>query len=246
MAAPLVIGGTGGSGTRLIAQLCINAGYHLGEHLNGSLDALDFYDFYDRWLTSYLSNTLDTAQQQALRTELLAIIDTMYAAVPAEQHQRWGWKTPRSLLLLPLLDQCVKELRFIHVIRDGRDMAYSSNQNQLRKHGAGLLNASQHKQPEPIQSISFWNIANLHAARYGQTAMPDRYIWLRYEDVAANDSNTMNRLAAFLILQPEQYSKLHGYAHSPATTGRWTQYPAEERHLLTAAGSEGLRFFGYL
>ena len=26
-------------------------------------------------------------------------------------------------------------LRFLHVVRDGRDMALSENQNQLRKHG---------------------------------------------------------------------------------------------------------------
>ena len=43
----------------------------------------------------------------------------------------WGWKHPHSLLLLPLLVDAWPRLRFVHVVRDGRDMAFSANRNQL-------------------------------------------------------------------------------------------------------------------
>jgi hypothetical protein len=217
----------------------------LGERLNDSLDALNFYDFYDRWLTPWLSGSLDLTQQQALHSELLTLIDDLYAEAPPECRQRWGWKTPRSLLLLPLLDHCLEGLRFIHVVRDGRDMAYSDNQNQLRKHGPALLNASQMTQSEPLQSLIFWRIANLRAAQYGTSHLRERYLWLRYEDVITDQPATLNTLADFLGLDAQQRTQLHGHARPALTVGRWRQQPDAERHLLTATGTEGLRFFGY-
>ena len=55
-----------------------------------------------------------------------------------EPGRPWGWKEPRSIYLLPFFHQQLPALRFLHVVRDGRDMALSANQNQLRKHGNGL------------------------------------------------------------------------------------------------------------
>ena len=244
-APPLVIGGTGGSGTRLIAQLCLSAGYHLGTRLNGALDALNFYDFYDRWLTPWLSDSLDAEQRQTLHRELRVLIDELYAELPEDRRPRWGWKTPRSLLLLPLLDRCIAGLRFIHVVRDGRDMAYSSNQNQLRKHGSALLNESQRTQPAPLQALAFWQTSNLRAADYGTSRMPGRYLWLRYEEVVTEDPATLNVLADFLDLGAQPRALLYGHARPALTIGRWRQQPDAERQLLTATGTEGLRFFGY-
>ena len=42
MTAPVAIGGVGGSGTRLVAQLLSGAGIHMGDDLNGSSDTLWF------------------------------------------------------------------------------------------------------------------------------------------------------------------------------------------------------------
>src|SRR2546430_11941818 len=48
--APLVIGATGGSGTRVIARIAKLAGYNLGAKLNSGEGALEFYSFYDPWI----------------------------------------------------------------------------------------------------------------------------------------------------------------------------------------------------
>ncbi|BCW93430.1 MAG: hypothetical protein KatS3mg007_1324 [Thermoanaerobaculum sp.] len=58
------------------------------------------------------------------------------------RYSAWGWKEPRSIYLLPFWNELMPSLRFIHVIRDGRDMAFSANQNQLRKHGKCILGES--------------------------------------------------------------------------------------------------------
>jgi hypothetical protein len=52
--APVVIGGTGGSGTRLIARLLREMGVALGERVNESEDALAFIPVYDRYVNPYL------------------------------------------------------------------------------------------------------------------------------------------------------------------------------------------------
>ena len=45
---PIVIGGVGGSGTRLIAQILKELGYHLGNYLNLSEDNLWFTLLFKR------------------------------------------------------------------------------------------------------------------------------------------------------------------------------------------------------
>lgn len=243
---PLVIGGTGGSGTRLIALLCQIAGYHLGERHNDALDAIDFLPLHERWLNPYLSGLLDDSQLEQMRAELLDQVASLHADVPPEQQRTWGWKAPRSLLLMPMLESSIPGLRFIHVLRDGRDMAYSNNQNQLRKHGPALLSKQQLNKAEWLQSMAFWQRANLRAAHHGQNFMAGRYLRVRYEDVLSNDTETMANLANFLGVDPAQANAMQGHARPTTTVGRWLQRPAAEQSALLATGDEGLRYFGYL
>src|SRR6266403_2346284 len=53
--APLVIGATGGSGTRVIARIAKLAGYNLGANLNSAEDSLAFYSFHETWINPFVS-----------------------------------------------------------------------------------------------------------------------------------------------------------------------------------------------
>ncbi|WP_198005607.1 sulfotransferase [Thioalkalivibrio thiocyanodenitrificans] len=243
---PLVIAGTGGSGTRLVALMCQHAGYHLGSRLNQTLDAIDFYDFHERWLTDYLAGTLSHSREEAMRRELLDVVATFHDDLPAGHHGPWGWKAPRSMLLLPLLDNAIAGLRFLHVVRDGRDMAYSANQNQLQKHGLALLDDEQRLLPQWQQSLAFWQAANLRTADYGEQRMGDRYLRLRYEDLLSENTRTLEMLADFLAIPSGHGGALLGHSRMHPGVGRWRQRPAEEQRLLQALGAEGLGRFGYM
>ena len=48
--SPLIIGATGGSGTRVVARIVQRAGYDLGTYLNEANDALALRPFHDRWI----------------------------------------------------------------------------------------------------------------------------------------------------------------------------------------------------
>ena len=150
-----MIGATGGSGTRVLAAIVQRAGMFVGSDLNRSLDALDFAAFFDRWVGRELT--------PGAAAELRALV--------ARQHEEaggrpWGWKEPRSVYLLPFLAAELPGLRFLHVVRDGRDMALSENQVQLRKHGDAVLGASD--EPEALRSIALWREINLRAADFGE------------------------------------------------------------------------------
>jgi hypothetical protein len=54
---PIVIGGSGGSGTRAAARLLAATGVRMGEHLNSSADALAFVDTLDSLINAILRNT---------------------------------------------------------------------------------------------------------------------------------------------------------------------------------------------
>jgi len=47
---------------------------------------------------------------------------------------QYGWKAPISMVLLPLLQQIFGPIKFLHVVRDGRDVALSDNQSPQEKY----------------------------------------------------------------------------------------------------------------
>ena len=68
--------------------------------------------------------------------------------------QRWGWKEPNTHIILAQLLEFFPELKYIHIIRNGLDMAYSSNQNQPKLWGNEYLNKPY--EVGPAFSLSYW------------------------------------------------------------------------------------------
>src|SRR5207245_371173 len=127
--APLVIGATGGSGTRVVARIAKLAGYNLGTKLNSAEDSLAFYSFHETWINPFVSarrrgQALTPWQSARMKEDFHAALANH---IPEEERRgtRWGWKTAGSIYLLPFLHVQFAQLKFIHVMLDGRDMALS-------------------------------------------------------------------------------------------------------------------------
>ena len=135
---PSIMGATGGSGTRVVARIARRAGLFIGTNLNPAEDSLDIAEYYDRWINPYLWHApgLGPDVQPEMRAELGPLLERHRA--PAEGG-RWGWKEPRSIFLVSFLARSLPGLRLVHVVRDGRDVAFSKNQNQPRKHADAFL-----------------------------------------------------------------------------------------------------------
>jgi hypothetical protein len=57
----------------------------------------------------------------------------------SDANAAWGWKNSGSVHLLRFLHDEFPSVRFLHLVRDRRDMAYSPNQYQVRHYGNVLL-----------------------------------------------------------------------------------------------------------
>lgn len=250
-APPIVVGGTGGSGTRVVQTILTRAGVFMGLRLNFAGDAMDFEPFLDETINLVLVETrsLDYCLAdlpQTLRAEAMRGF-----ARAAERFRRdrpigmpWGWKNGRSMYLLPLIHARFPGMRFVHVLRDGRDMGFSENQNQLRKHYRSLFG-------EPADEASaeaamrLWAEANLAVARWGERTLGNRYSRIRFEDLCAQPAESSAALAEGLGLPITLGDLLASSVVPPSTIGRWRQAAAGAPLALPPAAEEAIAVFGY-
>jgi hypothetical protein len=120
-----------------------------------------------------------------------AIIDSAYRAY-ARLHgkRRWGDKTPRYVENIPLLARLWPAARFIHLIRDGRNVALSYADVPFG--------------PKTVaRAARLWaNRVSLGIA-HGRALGPGRYLEIRYEDLVADASARIKALCGFLDLEFE-------------------------------------------
>ena len=105
----------------------------------------------------------------------------------AERHgkPRWGDKTPTYVFTMREIEDLLPEARFIHVVRDGRDVVVS-----LRRVWFG---------PKDIDEIAEWWASRVVAARR-QGEQLHCYMELRYEDLVQEPAAVLEHVCEFLEL----------------------------------------------
>lgn len=231
------IGGVGGSGTRLVAELLAQLGYDPGKPLNAERDNLaftllfkrldmleagdaDFADCLQVFLAGSFGEAapvnyrtiIEQAQQahppvwsqpvvEYLMTACLAASDTQAATT---DRKPIGWKEPNTHLFIARLYQHLPGLRYIHVIRNGLDMAYSTNQRQALLWGRHLLGYGCDT-PDPVYLLKYWCEANKRMAYFRDTWADTRPIfWLDYDALVSDPQPVLTALLDFLAITPSQ------------------------------------------
>lgn len=98
---------------------------------------------------------------------------------------RWGDKTPGYVQRMTLIQQLLPEARFVHLIRDGRDVALSVQSLWFG--------------PATLHDASGWWVERITQAR-AQAASVPAYLEIRYEDLVLEPERTLRDVAAFLDL----------------------------------------------
>ena len=111
----------------------------------------------------------------------------------------YGFKAPECMLLVPLLQRLFGEWRYLHLVRDGRDVAASAGFRSL--HIRKFYEHAVHTEPEHSaqfesgEEVAMWSDWNTELVRWlhghNATARPD-FMVLRLEDFW--DSNSRSRV----------------------------------------------------
>lgn len=151
---------------------------------------------------------------EAVREELEAIpaptvpqaIESAYRAYARRmKKRRWGDKTAGYTRYVPLLARLFPDARFVHLIRDGRDVALS----QL---------ALKHLHSGTASAAYVWSRTVRRTRRSGRTLGDARYTELLYEDLLDDPEGELRRLCVFLDLpfEPAMLEHdVHALEHLP-------------------------------
>jgi hypothetical protein len=244
---PVFIGGTGGSGTRVVASLAAHAGYFIGTNLHRSLDSLDMDGFCDAWLHRHLAaagSILSLKKQAAMDRDLERALIWHRSAIPAADAP-WALKHPRTVLMLPYLHARHPAMKFIHVIRDGRDMAFSHNTRQSDLYGDLVVPHADVGQSSAEKSMRFWAHSNLQANRFAETTLANRYLRIRLEDLCADPETEIRGLFNWLGAGDERAQAARAFVKSPLSIGRWRTESDSLVERITTIGAKALDAFGY-
>lgn len=178
--------------------------------------------------------------------QFAAAIAAAYSAFARSQGKtRWGDKTPEYVSHIPLLATLFPEARFVHMIRDPRDVALSTlDLNRLHRHAA--------------TSAFLW-ARKIRSAREAEKWLGSgRYHEVRYEALVSDPRNELQRLADFLALPfdermldhdprsieriPPRMRHMHSRLALPPTTGlrdwRTQMRPTDLVEVEAIAGAE--------
>jgi hypothetical protein len=207
---------------------------------------------HERFLAWRLDPTVVRERLVGTAPDFAEAVRRVYALY-AEAHgkTRYGDKTPPFLMHLPMLAQEFPEARFVHLVRDGRDVVLSLREQRFAP--SSFAGAAE-----------YWAGRVSRARQAGERLGPDRYREVRYEDLVSDPERELRRLCEFLDLdfRPEMLAyrqedlaripltermKASGAARPPGPSGRdWrSQMTPRQLAVVEAVAGEELEAFGY-
>lgn len=246
---PVIIGGIGGSGTRLISDLCTDLGIYMGADLNESSDTMYFVDFYDKWINKWYEFRNRPFSISSMRDDFRNSFDKY---LMERNSDRIGWKNPRSIHLLDFFHGLFPKMKFIHVVRDGRDVAFSKTQIQVERHGYAILGETAVKVNKAVASALVWNTCNRWAREYCEMNLVKSYLIIKYEDICKDARNEFERVSKFVgVRARKNVIEAHAcgvedFLQKKSTIGRYQSEDPYTLSIIQAEIGDGLREYGYI
>ncbi len=231
---------------------------YLGKNnFNNFIKDLLFHQYYTQWPESHKLQTREFQQYRGTNiTNIFKVIFQKYAS--KNNKEIWGDKTPKYVNFIILLSELFPKAKFIHLVRDGRDVALSFS---VRKRSWGPRNI--------WQSAHYWRIQTTLGiiSRYwfNSNGLTDRYYEIKYESLINNTKVTLKGICDFIgtefdecMLDYYKFTKqkithviqpIHGrLMEKPDKTriGRWKKHMTEkEVNQFERIAGNLLHYFGY-
>jgi len=181
----VAIGALGGSGTRAVAKVFLEMGVFMGDKLNISKDNLLFTILFKnpiwyrtsskedkelrlRIFQKYMegcelnlseSNELDKAISTNPTFKKRLNFNLKQTGYINEKTNIWGWKEPNTQIFVSEILNFFPQLKYIHILRHGIDMAFSNNNQQLNNWGwkYGIeLSGNEDKNQIATKQLEYW------------------------------------------------------------------------------------------
>jgi hypothetical protein len=137
-----------------------------------------------QWIQSW-NLSLDPAAFARDRSYAQVVRRIFEAWAQKENKPRWGDKTPQYVTEMPVLLKLFPGCKFIHVIRDGRDVALSWL--ALNFGPTNIFTAARR-----------WQYFVSTAQRVGRSLSAGTYLEIRYEQLLAQPREVMNNICSFI------------------------------------------------
>jgi hypothetical protein len=274
--SPIVIGGVGGSGTRVVAEVAKKAGVNIGRDINKSNDNLMFTVLFLRpdWYNKarkrdvrtgveiirkkILSKSMSCLTINEIMFMLKAIKDTsirrkrplfalkrmkewhMYNQ-GQDKNKIWGWKEPNSMMYAKVILECYDNAKYIHVVRNGLDMAYSSNKRQLKNWGK-YFDINEPDDTSPNNNLKYWVRSNSQVISQLEQIAPQRFRVVQFDSLCKDPYSVINNFLNFLGVEycERDIEKLCKIPKVPKSLGRHMDKALNELDNLTVQKAKKL------
>jgi Sulfotransferase family len=270
--APVFVIGCGRSGTTLLYHMILSAGnFAVYRTESNAINLLEprFGDLsrpaakrklLEAWYNSRLY-TLSGLDREDIGGKVMArvknggdFLRTIMEEMARQQGvERWAECTPEHLLHLHRIKETIPDALIIHIIRDGRDNALSTDKQ-------GYIHPLPwDKKPSILSAGLYWEWMVNTGRRDGKDLGND-YTEVHFEELVANPRETLSRLGKFIdhdldydriqsvgigsVSEPNTSFASGGKEFSPV--GRWkTGYSAETLAMMEALIGDTLEELGY-
>lgn len=254
---PVIVFNASHSGSRLLALMLKRVGVFMGSNLNESFDSLDLSDLVRYIVERHAPDFsgLFNSGDAGLPFRAQAAFDAHLADWPTGQ--RWGWKLPETGHVLPVMSRLFPQARCVHLVRDGRDVAFSPflapkapywrkiyfNDDRIGSWRGHAMSQRAYRAHGHVFNAARWvnsvTLGRAHGAMLGE-----RYLEIRYEALVADPVGELARLAEFLGVDAPSPALACADVRSQSV-GKWRRRPAREIEEVRAVLEPTLAAFGY-
>lgn len=221
---PVILLGRGGSGTRLLSQMFVNAGVQIGNNLNVSYDSLEWIETLYAALEKKLALTSNPAElvlpeaAKSLRENAQLVIGR--SDCPDPQDLNWGWKLPETMMLVPEVLHAFPKAKIIHLVRHPVTSSIRRTHKTSREDdniGKIVLAAARNQIDVPkdhgldidvLNNAISWCLQVRSVTNFCRAELPvSQYLELRYEDLFTDWDRLKNQVSDFAGIDTDSIEK---------------------------------------
>ncbi|MBF0278903.1 MAG: sulfotransferase [SAR324 cluster bacterium] len=199
---PVVLMGRGHSGTRVLSWICTELGVNLGTSASLATGDADDQKFTQE-IKKITTNNIGTEMLRPSDLQRFQKAVSGYYGRLNHPQTLWGWKFPETYLIPSYIAETFPKARYIHLVRDGRDIAFKQHltDDPKRKLGKKILESQNALGlPHHLQAAVSWAFQVDNFDNFRGSVSGDQVLDVLFEDICTRPYEIVEELCDFLKL----------------------------------------------